>query len=129
MTLDLLPCPFCGRPAHDFGGMAGCSAQTLQECPISVYSFRYEWWNLRAPVVPLPSENRYGVDVAYFRSELSKLADSLMDRPADELARYLQTLADAAKPESHDENCFLAMGGGGLCNCSLSKGDKEGKAI
>lgn len=23
--------------------------------------------------------------------------------------------------ESHDENCFLAMGGGGMCNCSLSK--------
>lgn len=38
--------------------------------------------------------NRFGVDVDYFRRELKALSDSLDDRPPDELHTYLRTLAD-----------------------------------
>ena len=45
---------------------------------------------------PAEGANRYGVDVGYFRRELAALSASLGDRPPDELARYLQTLAATA---------------------------------
>jgi hypothetical protein len=53
-----------------------------------------------APVSPQPpATNRYGVDADYFRRELASLSASLDNRPAEELARYLRTLADAAAPQ------------------------------
>ena len=43
-------------------------------------------------------KNRYGVDVSYFRKELDALSRSLQNRPPEELARYLKTLAKVAEP-------------------------------
>jgi len=44
-------------------------------------------------------KNRYGVDVDYFKKELLALAQSLEDRPPDELSRYFTVLASIAKPK------------------------------
>jgi len=44
-------------------------------------------------------ENRYGVDVEYFKKELAALSRSLPNRTPDELDRYLRRLADVAKPQ------------------------------
>jgi len=43
-------------------------------------------------------KNHYGVDVPYFRKELKFLLKSLDNRPAAELARYLESLAETAYP-------------------------------
>jgi len=45
-------------------------------------------------------KNRYGVDVAYFRKELTKLARDLDNYTPMELARYFETLSDVATEES-----------------------------
>jgi hypothetical protein len=42
--------------------------------------------------------NRYGVDVSYFKKELVALSRSLLDRTPDELSRYLIRLSEVAKP-------------------------------
>jgi hypothetical protein len=52
---------------------------------------------LAAPVEPRAEPvNRFGVNTEYFRTELDRLRASLDNRPADELSRYLQVLANAA---------------------------------
>ena len=48
-------------------------------------------------------ENRYGVDVEYFKKELAALSRSLPNRTPDELDRYLRRLADVAKPPKSKE--------------------------
>lgn len=48
--------------------------------------------------------NSYGVDVAYFKKELTRLIESLPDRPREELARYLRKLADIC---DEDENKII----------------------
>ena len=47
-------------------------------------------------------------DLADEAEKLKKLALPAQARPA-------------RGPNEHDENCFIAGGGGGMCNCSLSK--------
>jgi len=42
--------------------------------------------------------NEYGVDVAYFKKELTTLLQSLPNRPPEELQRYLLRLAEVAAP-------------------------------
>jgi hypothetical protein len=39
-------------------------------------------------------KNRYGLDVSYFKKELTTLLDSLDNRTPPELYRYFQRLAD-----------------------------------
>lgn len=56
----------------------------------------------------LPAINRFGVDCEYFRKELTRLYHSLNNRPADELARYLRTLANAA--EAHEPSPVVEPG-------------------
>lgn len=58
--------------------------------------------SLPAPVEPpWTGKNRYGVDMDYFRAEMKRLSYSLPDRPADELSRYLQALANTAADVFH----------------------------
>jgi len=45
---------------------------------------------------PKLAKNRYGVDVAYFEKELTKLSLSLPDRTPEELYRYFIALANVA---------------------------------
>jgi len=47
--------------------------------------------------------NRYGVDVPYFKKELAALSRSLPDRTPDELSRYLIRLSEVAKPLENKE--------------------------
>jgi hypothetical protein len=42
--------------------------------------------------------NRYGIDVSYFKKELTSLSESLPDRTKEELYNYLTTLANIVKP-------------------------------
>lgn len=44
-------------------------------------------------------ENKYGVDVAYFRKELNLLKRSLPNRTKSELYRYLIKLAEIVKED------------------------------
>jgi hypothetical protein len=46
--------------------------------------------------------NRFGLDVAYYRKELKALSDSLVDRTPEELNRYLLTMA-GKKPSTKEE--------------------------
>lgn len=46
--------------------------------------------------------NKYGVDVNYFKKELKHLSDSLDNRTPEELHRYLMVLANTARPLSDD---------------------------
>jgi hypothetical protein len=48
--------------------------------------------------------NKYGVDVSYFKKELSALSMSLSDRTPDELSRYLVCLSEVAKPLEAEEH-------------------------
>jgi len=52
--------------------------------------------------------NRFGVDVDYFKKELSALSKSLDNRPPDELARYLSVLADCAKRSTVDNASVIS---------------------
>jgi len=45
-------------------------------------------------------ENRFGLDVNYFKKELDRLIKSLPNRTPDELARYLIVLANTAVPSN-----------------------------
>jgi len=49
-------------------------------------------------------KNRFGVDVAYFTKELTRLQESLPNRTPDELYRYLIALASVAKPDNCKDN-------------------------
>ena len=64
---------------------------------------------------PLKIENRYGVDVEYFRKELLKLVKTLPDRTHEELERYLVRLAKVAEPSSAPE---IPTGHKGGIQCS-----------
>lgn len=57
-----------------------------------------------------PSPNRFGVDTEYFRKELAGLSASLDNRPAAELSRYLQVLANAAA-DIHNHGTHPVEGG------------------
>jgi hypothetical protein len=52
--------------------------------------------------------NRYGVDVEYFKKELSKLSQSLDNRTPEELQLYLLRLADVAIPSALN-GCNFSM--------------------
>ena len=48
---ELLPCPFCGRPAEykdPRNRYAGCTSESLEECIISGTAFKVLVWNTRA---------------------------------------------------------------------------------
>ncbi len=47
--------------------------------------------------------NRYGVDVGYFKQELKRLRDSLGNRTPGKLKRYLWRLADVAASQENVE--------------------------
>ena len=49
-------------------------------------------------------KNRYGVDVSYFKKELSLLSRSLPNRTPEELQRYLVRLSEVAAPQDIKES-------------------------